>query len=441
MQLALRENRTLVVTSRILQKFCVLVPCALEPVHGEDGHFKPDKGIDLKRNSDYFFKVDGYPKGADAAAQEPFYALAGCELPNPAGEWDDKGWRHRCLYSRLIRSLIVGGSSGGGKLQVEKEWLRQYYIGNKIRFNQVMAVDKHQSEPIFDYVIHVRTLGLIEDMANKDGLPTDPEGKTDAFLASEGFEQMVNCFAHEIAGGVAAAVKKGARFKGRARNDLRIYVATDAAGIRQSFSERLQKAVAARLNGGGGETDEGAAVSSAANATAREPLARASSAGGRGFARRRRPASSAEVTQGAAALRLPELLPSEAAAALATAPRRRRLAVTSPASAKESRWSVSVDYFTQDIPPAHFWIWTTPMNQMTEENWQRLSGTTAEWLFMAQGHTMLTVKGLKGGERALPSSFAMSSAAFGQTKRVKFLRSSKPDRKGQCDMAEISSFS
>ena len=44
-------------------------------------------------------------------------------------------------------------------------------------------------------------------------------------------------------------------------------------------------------------------------------------------------------------------------------------------------------------------------------------GTTAEWLFLASGHTMLTVKGLVGGEKALPSSFAMSAAAFGRTKR------------------------
>ena len=61
----------------------------------------------------------------------------------------------------------------------------------------------------------------------------------------------------------------------------------------------------------------------------------------------------------------------------------------------------------------------------------------AEWLLMGQGHTMLTVKGIRGGERALPSSFAMSAAAFGRTGLVSFLKSSAP---GKCGWAEISSF-
>ena len=450
LQQALRENRTLVVTSRILQKFCVLVPCALEPLDAEDGHFKPKKDADVKRNTDYFFKVDGYPRGADGLALEPFYDLAGCKLPNPAGEWDDLGWRHRCLYSRLIRSLIVGGDSKSGKLMQEKEWLRRYYVGDKSRFDRVMAVNKHPSEPIFDYVIHVRTLGLIEDMRNKDGLPSDPEGKTISFLASEGFEQMLSCFSHEIASSVSDYLKSGNRFKDRARNEVRIYVATDAAGIRQSFSDRLQKAVADCLNSGSGSKDvedveEAAsrgvkwshrlgngAVSPANNGTARK----------HGFIRRQRLASGAtSISLETSDLRHQErklLNEVESARAL----RQRRLTTIGNESSVSMRtWAVSVDYFTHEIPPAHFWIWTTPVNQMTEKNWQRLSGTTAEWLFMSQGRTMLTVKGLKGGERALPSSFAMSAAAFGEVKFVKFLRSSKTDRHGQCDMAEISSFS
>jgi hypothetical protein len=38
---------------------------------------------------------------------------------------------------------------------------------------------------------------------------------------------------------------------------------------------------------------------------------------------------------------------------------------------------------------------------------------------------MLTVKGLNGGEKALASSFAMSAAAFGGTREVRFLSGSK----------------
>ena len=429
------------VTSRILQKFCVLVPCALVPLDHEDGRFNPPKDANVKRNTDYFFKVDGYPKGADGVAMEPFYHQAGCKLPSPAGEWDDLGWRHRCLYSRLIRSLILGGDSKSGKLVKEKEWLQRYYVGDKSRFDRVMTLDKHRSEQIFDYVIHVRTLGLIEDMRNKDGLPSDPEGKTISFLASEGFEQMLSCFSHEIASSVSDDLKSiSSRFRDRASNDIRIYVATDAAGIRQSFSDRLQEAVAERLSSGSESSDdsEGATkrgskrkhvsssgdISFATNGTARK----------RGFIRRQRPATGAIGIPSKANF---EVEPSH----VEQQRRQRRLTGRNESTATSRTWSVSVDYFTHEIPPAHFWIWTTPMNQMTEKNWQRLSGTTAEWLFMSQGRTMLTVKGLKGGERALPSSFAMSAAAFGEAKLVKFLRSSKADRHGQCDMAEISSFS
>mmetsp|Transcript_66228 Transcript_66228/g.129813 ORF Transcript_66228/g.129813 Transcript_66228/m.129813 type:complete len:86 (-) Transcript_66228:72-329(-) len=38
---------------------------------------------------------------------------------------------------------------------------------------------------------------------------------------------------------------------------------------------------------------------------------------------------------------------------------------------------------------------------------------------------MVTAKGLKGGERALPSSFAMSAAAFGRTGQVVMLTGSE----------------
>lgn len=39
---------------------------------------------------------------------------------------------------------------------------------------------------------------------------------------------------------------------------------------------------------------------------------------------------------------------------------------------------------------------------------------------------MLTVKGTAGGEKALPSSFAMSAAAFGRSQRVLYLQGSEP---------------
>jgi hypothetical protein len=91
----------------------------------------------------------------------------------------------------------------------------------------------------------------------------------------------------------------------------------------------------------------------------------------------------------------------------------------------KARIDIEVDYFAKSLPPAMFFLWTYPMKKMTTENWQGLVGTTAEWTFLSQGRHMLTVKGLKGGERALPSSFAISAAAYGRAASVKFLEGSK----------------
>jgi hypothetical protein len=60
---------------------------------------------------------------------------------------------------------------------------------------------------------------------------------------------------------------------------------------------------------------------------------------------------------------------------------------------------------------------------------------------------MLTVKGTSGGEKALPSSFAMSAAAFGKSKRVLYLQGSEPssssssDRAASCTWYHIAYFS
>jgi hypothetical protein len=44
--------------------------------------------------------------------------------------------------------------------------------------------------------------------------------------------------------------------------------------------------------------------------------------------------------------------------------------------------------------------------------------TTAEWLCLGQAAHILTVKGLNGGEKLRPSSFATSAAAFGRSREV-----------------------
>lgn len=72
-----------------------------------------------------------------------------------------------------------------------------------------------------------------------------------------------------------------------------------------------------------------------------------------------------------------------------------------------------------------------------QSDWGQIVGTVADWLFMSQGRTMLTVKGTKGGERALPSSFAMSAAGFGRAIYVKNLKGSAV---GRCDQVETGGF-
>lgn len=60
-----------------------------------------------------------------------------------------------------------------------------------------------------------------------------------------------------------------------------------------------------------------------------------------------------------------------------------------------------------------------------QDDWQRIVGTTAEWLFMAQGRRVLTIRGLVGGERRAPSSFSLSAAAYAATAEVRYLESSR----------------
>ena len=109
---------------------------------------------------------------------------------------------------------------------------------------------------------------------------------------------------------------------------------------------------------------------------------------------------------------------------------------------------MEVDFFASSLPPAHFLTWTLHAKEVSEAQWQSLVGTTAEWLFLSEGRRMLTIKGLRGGEKALPSSFAVSAAAFGRAAAVEYLLSST-DRhapEGQegaslrCDWREIGMF-
>jgi hypothetical protein len=118
-------------------------------------------------------------------------------------------------------------------------------------------------------------------------------------------------------------------------------------------------------------------------------------------------------------------LRAEAASRLAKAVRRLLPDPTDPAA-------VEVDYFREDLPPAHYLVWTRPAHAVTDDDWRKLACTTAEWIFMTQGRRVLTVKGVKGGENTLHSSFSMSAAAYGRTEALISLESSAAQGDAGC---------
>jgi hypothetical protein len=65
-----------------------------------------------------------------------------------------------CLYSSILRSLFTGGTVG--RIQRERQWLEQYYVGSKARFDAVMESNKNRPIHVFDVIIHVRTLSILE---------------------------------------------------------------------------------------------------------------------------------------------------------------------------------------------------------------------------------------------------------------------------------------
>jgi len=438
-------GRTFVFNSRILQKFHAFVPCTITvATPGEQRWLRP-RGADVRTAADYFIKLNGGHSREEELAMRPIYEAAGCALPNMTAapsDFDanvvsqpfaararegrvaaagrapkparplhhrDPNWPRRCLYSRLVRSLIVGGP--GGRLEEEKEWLRSYYVGDSGRFERVMAVDKFAPELVFEFSIHIRTLDLIEDVGTEDGRPLDVNQKSSAFIESTSFQAMVSCFAAQIA--------SEARAQSRANpaRQVRVYLATDAMQVRVPFALGLARQATQLLNGqsvapgedprkvfmreGGAKDDALANARDFAKAAAAAAASRQRSRGAKGRRRARRRLG---------------LVPERASAVYA---------FDRNASSLEAAWSVEVDYFSEDLEPSMFFDWTEPMHEVREETWQRLAGTTAEWLFLAQGRTMLTVKGTRGGERALPSSFALSAAAFGRSDNVRYLRESK----------------
>ena len=134
----------------------------------------------------------------------------------------------------------------------------RYHTHKTSAASQVLGIEAtswKQQAPAYDFVIHVRTLGLIEDMSNRDGLPVNATGKAANFLASEGFESMVQCFAREIYAAALfdlhRATKKAAAQPGPGPGPgpVSIYVATDGADLRAEFTARLGAAVGYKATG------------------------------------------------------------------------------------------------------------------------------------------------------------------------------------------------
>jgi hypothetical protein len=139
----------------------------------------------------------------------PYYNATGClnfPLNFPPDPFDRQKWPNLCMFSKIVRSLVVGGPTG--RLQRERGWLLPFYVGPKDRFDAALSAEQSKvvelSKPdfVFDVAIHLRTLALIESYETEDGRPVDPKGKAAAFIRSAKFESMVKCLAEQIRAGL-----------------------------------------------------------------------------------------------------------------------------------------------------------------------------------------------------------------------------------------------
>jgi len=509
MQDALEEDRTLVIYSLIFEKFCAVVPCAMRQIPDE-GYLKR-KGGDVTKASHFQIQLSNNRRAP--LKESPWFTAAGCWDPpvshgSPPRDFD---WPPMCMYSKLVRSFVTGGTHGG-RLEAESSWLQKFFVGDSDRFHAVTSVDKNRPTPVYDVVIHIRTLALIEDMSTEDGIPLDAKAKSEKFIASAGFQSMVRCFAHKIAQGVIRKHPPQPDFSGAGKASTnsaplksRKHKKTMTPGVRSTRTKR-RRTKRRRLTSSTEERHarEGlqrvhlpwnaSSAPPATNATTTRTTVQGPSLSlslslsasrqqqqyqqyqqQQQQQQRRQLGSLPTGGEGGESKDSDEKLPKVLSVYLATdAPHVReafakRLTsevekVLNEAEVEEKEghfarsrreeveWAVEVDYFKATLPPAHFFIWTYPMKDMKKDDWQALVGTTAEWLFMSQGRRMLTVKGLGGGEKALPSSFALSAAAFGRTSELLYLQSSGQAKGGQsapfsdskpptCNWLGIASFS
>uniref|UniRef100_A0A7S2SWN8 Uncharacterized protein n=1 Tax=Rhizochromulina marina TaxID=1034831 RepID=A0A7S2SWN8_9STRA len=347
---SLALGRPLVISSTIIQRFCGVLDCRLEPLEN------PVEGTrdDVIRSHFFTAKLRRVevPEGLEWIQTAGCLAGEGWSPHAPTSDEEQQGLGATCIYRKLIQGLVRGPGEHLSPESVHE--LSKRYTGSSRLFSEIMQAPAPKGSSFhFDTVIHLRTLSLIEDLDTEDGFPVGVKDKTEAFLKSRGFRTMLECIAKQIEKQLAV------RPEDKRPYPLRVYIATDAVFLRTHLAEELTQ----RL----------------------------------------------------------EVMCSSHARDHSTAP-----ICKSP----------SVEFL--NTKPAHFFLWTPgDAHAPPPVDWPALTSTVAEWLLMAQGEEMLTVKGLEGGRGALVSSFAGSAAAFGRTKSVSLLRKSSTST---CDWVEVMEF-
>ena len=156
---SLAEDRSMVIRSVIIDKLCRFVTCTTQRLSNYSIFLGQAVDVAHKDFALINFGLDEGIQGNDYTRLSAYCEVTGCSNLPP---WDpgDSTWPLRCLYSRILNSLIVGPTR---VLANESKWLRSFYNGDYSRFEDALRVNRKSGECIFDAVVHLRTLQLIED--------------------------------------------------------------------------------------------------------------------------------------------------------------------------------------------------------------------------------------------------------------------------------------
>jgi hypothetical protein len=367
----------------------------------------------------------------DVAAMAPFHKPAHCDQDSLDKRQIDvyrnlkdiehqRPWRPRwCMFSKLLRGIILNGR-GPALNDNAVKWLKSYYVGASHVYDYVMKLghdrysrtaassatgseinnDKNidiKSRPLFDFTLHLRTLDMIETHAKTSSgvievvevSAEEAKRKAEEFVNSSYFNNMMDCFtkkmgddiferfqvAHKVSKSESSKLmKSGVNLVGGGRTvkhatTIRIFLASDSADIKPIFASRLKQSLTSHLM----------RKTSATTVNSKSSSSQSSSS-----------------SQGGGII---NLFGVEVA--------------------------IEVEYFSPQLPPAHFFLWLKPLPSMDVNNWNQIVGTVGEWFFLSHGRKLLSVKGTEGGMKASASSFAMSAAGFGQSVEFSFLEDSK----------------